>query len=396
MRWSFRIARVFGISIYVHWTFALLILWVIYIHWSQASAAAAAQHRAGVPVTVDPFAQTVEGVLLVCAVFACVVLHELGHSLAAKRYGIPTRDITLLPIGGVARLERMPEKPAEELVVAAAGPAVNVVIAAVLLAALIATGSLDFSLGLFQAGGGFFSKLAWLNVVLVVFNLIPAFPMDGGRILRALLATSMDYTRATAIAAGVGQALAIVFGILGLFFNPFLLFIALFVFIGAQAEAHAATRRAAVEGVPVREAMVRRFRVLVPDESVAAAIEEMRAGLQTDFPVMDGGEVVGLVTRRELIEALAGGRGNARVGEVMRRQCLTVRDTEMLADVLPRMQAAGCTALVVVRNGDVVGLLTHENIGEMMMINAAYQRARNHPGAYVQKPAGFPEGIDRA
>jgi Zn-dependent protease len=205
MKWSWKIGEYAGIGVYVHATFLLVILWVVSLHWGQDVAA------------------IIEGVAFVLSIFGCVVLHEFGHALAAKRYGIQTRDITLLPIGGVARLERMPEDPKQELVVAIAGPAVNVVIAAILYAALAIFGRVDlperfarfepFYLG----AGSFMHNLMTVNIFLVLFNMIPAFPMDGGRVLRGLLATRMDYVRATNIAANVGQFLAFVFGFIGLF-----------------------------------------------------------------------------------------------------------------------------------------------------------------------------------
>jgi len=217
MPWSITIARVAGSEIRIHVTFLLLLAWLGIDYYVQGGAAAA-----------------LNGVLFILAVFACVVLHELGHAIAARRYGIATPDITLLPIGGLARLSRMPDKPSEEIVIAIAGPLVNVVIALVLFLALSAPFDARALSHIADPATGFLARLAGINVFLVLFNLIPAFPMDGGRVLRALLAFRLGRRRATEIAARIGQGLAFVFGFLGLFYgNPILVFIALFVWIGA-------------------------------------------------------------------------------------------------------------------------------------------------------------------
>src|SRR6266498_2277312 len=235
MRWQWKLGNFAGIDVFVHATFLLLIGWVGYSYWLQNGT----------------LAKVAEGILFILALFLCVVLHEYGHALTARKYGIKTRDITLYPIGGVARLERMPDKPIEELWVALMGPAVNLVIAAVLFAYLFFSGGLVPITHLTIASGSFLTRLMTLNIWLAVFNLIPAFPMDGGRALRALLAMRMDYVRATQIAAHIGQGLALVFGLVGLFSNPFLVFIALFVWMGAASEASAALTRSVLGGIPV-------------------------------------------------------------------------------------------------------------------------------------------------
>src|SRR3990172_5668831 len=199
MKWSWRVGRIAGIDLYVHVTFVILVGWVALSHYLA--------RRSG--------ADALMGVAFILTLFAIVVLHELGHALTARRFGIPTRDITLLPIGGGARLERMPEDPMQELLVAVAGPAVNVGIAAVLAILIYVLTGLSPHYELALVGGDFLTKLMWVNLLLVGFNLIPAFPMDGGRALRALLARRGDYVRATQIAASIGQAIAIVFGVLG-------------------------------------------------------------------------------------------------------------------------------------------------------------------------------------
>ncbi|MEJ5200225.1 MAG: site-2 protease family protein, partial [Anaerolineae bacterium] len=221
MKWSWKIGEFAGIGVYMHATFLLLIGWVALSGWLAGRTLNAA----------------LSGVVFILALFLCVVLHEYGHALTARRYGIKTRDITLLPIGGVARLERMPDDPRQELWVALAGPAVNFVIAAVLLAGLLATGTWR-SFNLAQLGdSSFLGRLLSINISLALFNLIPAFPMDGGRAVRALLATRLEYTQATHIAATLGQAIALIFGFIGLFTNPLLVFVALFVWMGAGQEA---------------------------------------------------------------------------------------------------------------------------------------------------------------
>lgn len=235
MKWSWKITTIAGIDVFIHATFLLIIGWVGLTYWQQTGT----------------LAGTLEGIFFTLLLFGCVVLHEFGHALTARRYGIKTRDITLYPIGGVARLERMPDRPIQELWVALAGPAVNVVIAVLLFGWLIITGTLAPLAGLSLSSGPFIERLLLVNVSLVLFNLIPAFPMDGGRVLRSLLALRMEYTRATQIAATIGQGLALLLGLLGLFSNPFLVFIAFFVWIGAGQEASMVQIKTALGGIPV-------------------------------------------------------------------------------------------------------------------------------------------------
>ena len=229
MRWSLKVASISGIEVRIHLTFLLFLAWIWVSYYRVAGLAGA-----------------VQGVLFVLALFACVLLHEFGHAFAARGFGIATPDITLLPIGGVARLSRIPDQPWQEFVVAIAGPLVNVVIAGALIFVVHRSAELQQLEYLENPRVELLSRLASVNVMLVLFNLIPAFPMDGGRILRALLAMTMPYARATQIAAWIGQGLAVVFGIYGLFGNPLLIFIAFFIFAGAQQEA----RMARAKGSP--------------------------------------------------------------------------------------------------------------------------------------------------
>lgn len=356
MKWSWRIGRIAGVDIYIHATFLILLLYIgISQYLDQASLIA-----------------TLFGILFLSAVFGCVLLHELGHALAAQRFGIMTRDITLLPIGGVARLERMPDKPLQELCVAIAGPLVNVVIAAALWIGLTLNGSFFQFDAWSITTGSFLQQLLKVNLLLVVFNLIPAFPMDGGRVLRAILALKLDYTVATQIAGTIGQAIALIFVIVGVFIpNPFLIFIALFVWIGAAQETSMTQMRTALSGIPVGRAMLTDFRTLSPDDRLSTALELMLVGSQSDFPVVDGDQVVGILSRSDLQSALSQYGQERLVADAMQRNCLTVDPGEMLEIALSRMQDNPCRALPVVRDGQLVGLLTADNVGEFLMIQAA-------------------------
>jgi CBS domain-containing protein len=293
--------------------------------------------------------------------------------LMARRYGIKTRDITLLPIGGIARLEKMPENPIQELWVALAGPAVNVVIAGLLLVGLVATGGYTPVDELSVTGGSFWQRLIGLNLFLVAFNLLPAFPMDGGRVLRALLAMRLGRRRATAIAANVGQGMAILFGIFGFFYNPFLIFIGIFVYLGAQAEAGMVEMQSALAGLRVRDAMMTRFRTLAAQDTLSKAVTELLAGSQQDFPVLENDRPIGILRRNDLVKALSEGRSNAAVTEAMCRDCETVDEATPLRGAIESMRARQCATMPVVAGSRIVGLLTLEHVSEMIMVNTAME-----------------------
>lgn len=360
MKWSWKIGRLAGIDVYIHATFWLLIGWIAASHILQG----------------DPLAQTLAGIAFIVALFACVVLHEFGHALTARHYGIKTRDITLLPIGGLARLERMPDQPIQEFWVALAGPAVNVVIAAILFAFLTITNALEPLERLSVASGSFVERLLVVNISLVLFNLLPAFPMDGGRVVRALLAMRMEYTRATHLAASLGQVMAFIFGFIGLFTNPFLVFIALFVWIGAAQEASMVQMKSALGGIPVNRTMLTEFRALAPGDSLARAVELILAGSQHDFPVTENGTLVGILTRDKLLAALSQFNRETPVAEVMQREFVTVDHSEMLDLALMNLETCACQTLAVTQRGQLVGLVTKDNIGEFLMIQSALTKAR--------------------
>ena len=359
MSWSLPIFRIAGIQLRIHITFLLLIAWLAFGYYAQCGSAAALSR-----------------VIFVLLLFLCVVLHEFGHAFAAKAFGINTPDITLLPIGGVARLERMPEEPVQELIIAVAGPLVNVVIA---LGLFVAGGSQVLLNPASLEGGTLIAQLFVINIMLVLFNLLPAFPMDGGRVLRALLATRLSYARATQVAATVGQGFAFIFGFMGLFGpNPFLLFIALFVYIGASQEAALAQMKDVSRRFPVSSAMVREFRTLSEDASLQEAVDALLATSQHDFPVVgDTGNVAGLLTRQDLIGALRKNDPALRVGDVMRRDIPTVTTGTRFEDAFRIMQEFNCPAVPVLdRMKRLVGLLTPENVTELMMVQSAMPQRR--------------------
>jgi len=368
MKWSWKIVEFRGIAVYMHATFLILIGFVVLSHWSAG----------------QNLAKTLEGVGFVLALFTCVVLHEFGHALMAARFGIKTRDITLLPIGGVARLERMPEKPIEELWVALAGPAVNVAIATALFMWIRFADVFVPLEQLSVTSGSFLERLLIVNVILVIFNMLPAFPMDGGRVLRALLATKLEYARATQIAASIGQAMALLFAFVGFFSNPFLIFIALFVWIGATQEAGMVTIKAALSDIPVKRAMMTDFRTLHSGDILQRAVELILATPQQDFPVLEDGRVVGILLSRDLMVALQHRGTDANVRDVMRRDFLSLDANEMLDVAFLRVQSSECctTTPVMLRN-ELVGLLTAENVREFLLIASALGDRRTQKAALI-------------
>lgn len=357
MSWSVTIARVAGSEIRIHLTFLILLAWIGISAYAAGGTAAA-----------------IDSVLFIIAVFACVVLHELGHAMAALRYGITTPDITLLPIGGLARLSRMPEKPGEEIVIALAGPAVNVVIALIIIlfmgvsfdpAALTAIDSTE---------PGFFTRLAAVNIFLVVFNLIPAFPMDGGRVLRAILAHFLGRRRATSIAAMIGQGVAFLFGFLGLMSgNAILVFIAIFVYLAASAEAGQSNLIEMARRLRVGDAMITAFESLRPDDTLAAAGDALVRTTQREFPIVDdSGRIVGVLTRDALVKGLREGGTAAEIGMVMAREVPVAQASQRLDMAIRLMQEQAAPIVAVAgADGRLAGYVSLENITELLMLDEA-------------------------
>ena len=374
MKWSLKVGRFAGIDVYIHSTFFLLLGFIGLTNWL------AARNLAG----------TLEGVGFMLALFGCVLLHEFGHALTARRYGIQTRDITLLPIGGVARLERMPDDPKQELWVALAGPAVNLVIAGGLYAWLASQSLLEPLTSLSISQGPFLERVMLVNVSLVLFNMLPAFPMDGGRAVRALLAMRMEYTRATQIAATLGQGMALIFGFVGLFSNPFLLFIAFFVWIGAAQEASLVQMKTALGGIPVSRAMVTDFETVPETANLGAVIDVLLRGAQEDFPVVRDGELVGVLERRALVTGLAQHGRELPVARVMKRDSVSVDASQMLEAALVAMQTCGCETLPVLRDGRLAGLLTKHNVGEFLAIQSALEAAARASTRRLRQPPALP------
>jgi stage IV sporulation protein FB len=374
MSWSIIIARIAGTEIRIHVTFLILLAWIGFAGYFSGGTAAAA-----------------DGVAFIVAVFACVVLHELGHALAARRYGIATPDITLLPIGGLARLSRIPENPAEEIVIAIAGPLVNVVIAAILIL-LGAHFDLTTVADIEKSTPGFVTRLAAVNVWLVLFNLIPAFPMDGGRVLRALLAFRMGRRRATELAARIGQGLAFVFGFWGLVSgNVFLVFIAIFVYLAAGAEAGDVGMREAARRVAVERAMVRIFESLGANATVDDAAEALLRTTQHEFPVVDGGgHLRGMLSRNAMIAALKASGPETPVIDVMARDVPTVKVGQPLEAAIRLLQEKQVAEVAVVDDDDrLVGYVSRENLAEFMMIENVdpHDKAAASPGPWQSRPA---------
>lgn len=319
--------------------------------------------------------QALRGALFILAIFLCVVIHEFSHALTARRFGVSTKDITLYPIGGIASLESMPEKPAQELLVAIAGPTVNLVIAALLWLYLTISGRLpDFSaINNAQdiAQIPFLYSLFFANIVLAVFNLIPAFPMDGGRALRALLSFLTTRTKATQIAAGLGQFLAIAFVFFGFFYNFWLVFIGLFIFLGAGAEAGFEQMKSALSGLKVKDVLMRRFTVLTPNDTLASAARALLNSQETEFVVVDGEQPIGLLSRNEIIKGLHEKGNDAPVSAFMNPKFFVVGSEMKLEDFFQKVLEKGQSVALVMEGNSLQGLIDRENVEEKILIQEA-------------------------
>lgn len=384
MKWSYTVARVSGIDIRIHATFALIL--------------ALGAFQWGFPKGLDgesSFAGAVFGMGLMILLFTCVVLHELGHSLVAQRFGLTVREIVLLPIGGVARLEKNPEKPLHELLIALAGPLVNVAIAVLLFFA----GGVALNFGLVEAqslltadGPPTLATLwGWLflaNVGLAAFNMIPAFPMDGGRVLRAALAMRLGFSRGTQIATVIGQAVAFAFGLFGVLAGIFLLVIvALFVFMGAGQERAEEQARTVLTTLRVGDAYNKHALVLSPGDHVSKVVDYILTSYQPDFAVVQGRSFLGVVTRDDVLKALATETNDLYVAGIMKREVLTV-DARQGLDEARRLMGEKGERIAAVNDGETfLGLVSAEDIGEALVVSSFVQ-LRDKRRAAAEAEAG--------
>ncbi|GAB2631592.1 site-2 protease family protein [Belliella aquatica] len=347
------------VKVFIHWTFSLLLLWIVI-----------SNLRANAPVE-----DILWTLLFVFGLFFCVILHEFGHALAAQKYGISTQDITLLPIGGVARLEKLPEDPKQELWVALAGPLVNVGIFLFLAIILTVVGT-DFQN--FEAmhidANSFLMYLAVANLILALFNLLPAFPMDGGRVLRALLAIKLPRAQATKIAGGIGQVLALAFIFYGLFNNPILVLIGIFIFLGAAAEVNHTQQASFLKGFKVKDAMMLKFQILAFDAPLSKAIQKLLDSQATHFVVVRDDVAVGTLSKDQIIQGLQNGDENTKI-EVVADFSPYKIETEMeLEEAWKNMMIKKRKVAFVIENGHFLGILDQDNITEFILVKSALSK----------------------
>lgn len=378
---SLRLFRVWGIDVQVHWSFLLILAYGAFIYSGQTNRVAGA----------------IYGIVVILLLFVCVLLHEFGHALTAKYFKVNVPTITLLPIGGVAQLERMPRQPLQEFLIAIAGPAVNFVLALLLLPlALLAVG-----LGMGSGGlasllsyaqsrmmtpslDGLLVYLAVTNLALGLFNLLPAFPMDGGRVLRSLLAMAMPYVRATRIAVMVGRLMAVLLAFVGLGGNIMLLLIAFFVYIGGRGELEAVESRHVLKDIRARQALNREARQLYTSESIDKAVDLIMTTYQADFPVFDlASNFVGVLTRPHLVGVLRTQGREGRIVDCMipAQEIPVVGPETNLADVWDKMMDNGTRVVVVKEQGRFLGLLTLDDISELVQVVGASKEREDKQAA---------------
>jgi Zn-dependent protease len=361
MKGTFKLGKVAGIGLFIHWTFSLLIAFIVFINYRTGYSAI----------------QILWSVVFVLCIFVTVVMHELGHALAAKNYGIQTRDITLLPIGGLARLDKMPEKPIEELVVAFAGPLVNILLA--LITGFFITFPENAEALAAQLSSGvnasnFFLHFFIVNIVLAVFNLIPAFPMDGGRVLRALLSFQFKRHVATKIAARIGQFIAMGFILIGFYSNPFLIFIGLFVIVSAQMETQHAASKFILKGFKVRDVLMKQYHRIDANEPIKTAITLLLDSQSKIFMITENNEPVGTLNRDQIIAVLSEKGENTDVRSAMNKNLIYLDVETLLEDIFELVSANKSNLMLVTENGLLVGTLDTENLLEFLLIKGVKSR----------------------
>lgn len=356
MKGSFKLGKIAGIGLFIHWTFSLLILFIVYVNYK----------------TGQNLTQILWSILFILCIFITVLMHELGHALTAKNFSIKTKDITLLPIGGLARLERLPEKPSEELMVAFAGPFVNIVLAFITSMFITLPNTSEEMVAQLENGvnaGNFFLNFYLVNIVLAVFNLIPAFPMDGGRVLRAILSYKLERHHATKIAARIGQVLALGFVFLGFYSNPFLIFIGIFVFMGAQIESEYTETKYMLKGYKVRDLIMKQYPTIDYNETLETVVKLMLDSQNKHFLVTENGIPMGTLNREQIIEALSKKEDEKELSSIMDKELILLQADALLEDVFELVYKNKSTLMLVMENNQLIGTLDTENLLEFILIN---------------------------
>ncbi len=356
MKYSLSLGRPFGIKISIHWTFLLLILWIVAINVRQGASTP----------------EVIMSILFILTLFLCVTLHELGHALTARRYNVETKGITLLPIGGMAHIQEMPEKPKEEIMVTLGGLVVNIIIAMILWAVISLVPAYSFNVDLERVNSqNFWVLLMYVNLFIVIFNIIPAFPMDGGRLLRAALSYKFSRLEATKYAMMSGQVFGAIFAIAGLFINPFLVIIGIFVFIGARVEYSQVKFRTILSDYKVKDIILKDYTSFSADDPLQKAVDKLLNSREVGFLVVKEEDVVGILSKDNIISGLSDYGKEGKVQQVMTKEFDRVEGSDSLSKVMMDMQKNKYDILPVFDNGNIIGVLDQENIQEFIMVHSA-------------------------
>ncbi len=371
MKWSLKIGRYAGIDVYLHVTFLMLLAFFGY---------------AGGAFSGDKEGWKVIGLIL--SFFGCVLLHEYGHALMARRFGVRTRDITLLPIGGVARLERMPDKPIEEFLVAIAGPAVNVLIVAVLAPIIYFTQGFQGGVGFPPHQGPFLELLLYTNLWMIAFNMIPAFPMDGGRVVRSLLAMKLGASPATLIASRLGKIIAVGFVVFAILNHGFFMLavVGVFVWIGADQENRMTQVRHLFNGVTAARIMRTDLVTVSANDTLARAAALLVGSGQQILPVLQSGQVVGVIREQDVRQALMRLHPSAAVYDFTDGNPPVVDSDAPADEVLVQLRTTGAPALLVYRGAELAGIVSAANLNTYAMFREAGAQTGFGPGVPTPPP----------